>query len=195
MKLASKREYLNYYKNFVLCLPHILVFLFHKKRSFIQADIKRNLEELVVECKPISGLIYLFTFMPSFRNVFYYRIQPLDFFLKVLCWPMSTMVIRTNSIGAGFVVPNGFATAIGAKSIGSNCSISQQVTIGASNYGSPIIMNDVTIYAGAIIFGKITIGNNVVIGANATVFMDVPDNSTVLPGTSKIMRWKKRNPS
>ena len=194
MKLASKREYLNYYKNFVLCLPHIIVFLFHRKRSVIQADIIRNLEEIVVECRSISGLIYLFTFMPSFRNVFYYRIQPLDFILKIFCWPLSTLVIRTDFIGAGFVVPNGFATAIGAKSIGNNCSISQQVTIGASNYGSPTIMNDVTIYAGAIVFGNITIGNNVVIGANATVFTDVPDNSTVLPGTSKIMKWKKKTP-
>ena len=42
---------------------------------------------------------------------------------------------------------------------------------------------------GGGIFGKITIGNNVVIGANATVYKDVPDNSTVLPGSSKIMRW------
>ncbi len=57
--------------------------------------------------------------------------------------------------------------------------------------GFPTILDNVTIYAGAIVIGNITVGNNSVIGANATVFKNVPDNCTVLPGTSKIMQWRK----
>ncbi len=191
MKLHSKREYLIYYLNFVRCIPHILVFLFHKNRLIIQADMKKNFEELCIDYPQISGLIYLFAFMPSFRNVFYYRIKPLDFFLGILCPPLSTLKIRTDFIGEGLTIANGYATLIGAKSIGKNCTISQQVTIGATKYGNPTIKNNVTIYAGAIVIGKISIGENVTIGANATVYKDIPDNCTVLPGTSKIMRWNK----
>jgi serine O-acetyltransferase len=58
--------------------------------------------------------------------------------------------------------------------------ISQQVTIGASNGGSPTIGDNVYIGPGAKIFGKIRIGNNVRIGANCVVFCDVPDNSTIV---------------
>lgn len=43
-----------------------------------------------------------------------------------------------------------------------------------------------------MVIGNITIGNNVVIGANATVYFNVPDNCSVLPGTSKIFKWKAK---
>jgi serine O-acetyltransferase len=188
--MNSSRKSLVFILNFIRCIPHIIVYLLHKNRPVILVDIKRGLEEFRKEYGNISGLIYLFAFLPAFRNVFYYRVSPYDFFLKILCPPERTLAIITPQIGEGLVVSHGFSTAIGAKSIGKNCTILQQVTIGATKYGEPVIKDNVVIYAGAVIFGKITIGNNVVIGANATVFIDVPDNCTVLPGTSKIMRWK-----
>jgi serine O-acetyltransferase len=64
------------------------------------------------------------------------------------------------------------------------------VSVGYYN-GFPTIMDNVTIYAGAVVLGDITIGNNSVIGANATVFQDVPDNSTVIPAASRIMKWNR----
>jgi serine O-acetyltransferase len=101
--------------------------------------------------------------------------------------------VESKQIGEGMIIIHGFSTAIGAESIGKNCIIYQQVTIGATKDGFPTILDNVTIYAGAVIIGKITIGNNVVVGANATVFNDVPDNCTVLPGSSRVMKWRKRD--
>ena len=48
------------------------------------------------------------------------------------------------------------------------------------NNNLPIIGNNVTVYAGAIIVGGIHIGDNVTIGAGAVVVKDVPDNTTVV---------------
>ena len=67
--------------------------------------------------------------------------------------------------------------------IGENCSLSHDVTIGLSGEGSrrgaPTIGDNVYIAPGANISGKIHIGNNVKIGANAVVARDVPDNALV----------------
>jgi len=105
---------------------------------------------------------------------------------------MSTLTIATREIGEGLYIPHGFSTTIGATSIGKNCSINHNVTIGT--YGEkprPVILDNVIINAGAAIFGNITIGNNVIIGANATVNTNIPDNCTVFPPPSKIMKWAR----
>jgi serine O-acetyltransferase len=107
---------------------------------------------------------------------------------------MSTLYIDTKKIGEGLFIPHGFSSTIGAASIGKNCSINHNVTIGT--YGKrtrPIILDNVQINAGAVIFGNITIGNNVIIGANATVNTDIPDNCTVFPPPSRIMRWNEEH--
>lgn len=103
---------------------------------------------------------------------------------------MSTLIIATKKIGEGLFLPHGFSTAIGAKSIGRNCNINHNVTIGTyGNEQRPVIGDNVVINAGAVVFGNITIGNNVVIGSNATVNTNIPDNCTVFPPSSRIMKW------
>ncbi len=89
-------------------------------------------------------------------------------------------------IGEGLRVPhaNGIIISKYAK-IGKNCTIHQQVTIGANEHkiqykNAPIIGNNVYIGAGAKLIGNIVIGNNVKIGANAVVTKDVPDGYTVV---------------
>lgn len=71
----------------------------------------------------------------------------------------------------------------GASIIGECCTLFNGVTIGREfggrKKGTPIIGNNVIIFAGAKIIGNIKIGNNVVIGANSVVTKDVPDNSIV----------------
>ena len=57
-----------------------------------------------------------------------------------------SMYIETPEIGGGLFIQHGFATMIAAKSIGENCWINQQVTVGYK--GSkipPVIGNNVTI--------------------------------------------------
>jgi len=136
------------------------------------------------------SIIYLMMFHHQFRNLFYNRIGSNNVFLKILFPPMSSLTIATTKIGGGLFLPHGYSTAIGAASIGRNCSINNNVTIGT--YGKnrhPIILDNVTINAGAVIFGDITIGNNVIVGANAVVNTNIPDNCTVFPHPSKIMKW------
>lgn len=178
--------------NIIRCTPHIIVFNLHKNKHVICEDIKRGLKLLNQDYGMLSGLVYLLSFERAFRNLFYYRVQPFDIFLNIICPRLYALRIDACSIGPGLAISHGFASTIGAKSIGRNCTIFQQVTLGAAGrMGFPTILDNVTIFAGAVIIGNVTIGNNVVIGANATVYKNVPDNCTVLPGTSKIMQWRK----
>jgi serine O-acetyltransferase len=64
--------------------------------------------------------------------------------------------------------------------IGPNCLIFQQVTIGVTHSSSrpPTIGGHVDIGAGAKILGPVVIGDHVRIGANAVVTKDVPSNKT-----------------
>jgi serine O-acetyltransferase len=96
---------------------------------------------------------------------------------------MNTLYLSTKNIGPGFMIWHGFSTIIYADSIGKNCTIRQQITVGNEGNrggGIPIIGDNVEIGAGAIIIGNIKIGNNVMIGANAVVTKNVPDNCTVI---------------
>ena len=74
--------------------------------------------------------------------------------------------------------------------IGMNCTIFHQVTIGEGNNGAPTIGDNVLIGAGAKIIGGIHIGNNVKIGAGCVVYTDIPDDSTVVCGESRILLKK-----
>lgn len=74
--------------------------------------------------------------------------------------------------------------------IGENCKIWQNVTIGNKSFSSeefPIIGDNVTIYAGAVIIGRIEIGSNTTIGANSVVFHDVPEGSLVVGNPARII--------
>lgn len=91
------------------------------------------------------------------------------------------------------MIVHGFSTIILAKSIGSNCLIAQQVTIGmsfktADPKDCPTIEDNVAIMAGAILFGEITIGSGSTVGANAVVNKDVPKNCTVVGNPAYIVR-------
>lgn len=71
-------------------------------------------------------------------------------------------------------------------SVGKNCWIYQNVTIGEVNRKAPVIGDDCLIGAGAVIVGDIRIGNRVKIGAGAVVNMDVPDDCTVVSQAARI---------
>jgi serine O-acetyltransferase len=175
-------------------LPHMILFYTHKNRSIIQADIKRWLELMQKDISMPFGFIYLMVFYDQFRNLFYYRTESRNVLLNILFKKVSTLTIATGKIGEGLFLPHGFSTTIGAESIGRYCNINHNVTIGTFGGRSrPVILDNVVINAGAVIFGNITIGNNVVIGANATVNTNIPDNCTVFPAQSRIMKWKANN--
>lgn len=96
-------------------------------------------------------------------------------------------------IGEGFMLHHTDGIVIGLQVImGKNCEVFQNVTIGSNrkeNDGRfmPIIGDNVTIGAGAVVVGAIKIGNNVKIGANSYIDKDVPNNVTIagIPGEIK----------
>lgn len=81
--------------------------------------------------------------------------------------------------------------------IGKNCRIWQNVTIGAKDVDNcgksihyPTIGDNVLIYAGAVVIGPIKVGNNAIIGANAVVLSDVPENAIVAGIPAKVIKYR-----
>lgn len=133
---------------------------------------------------------------PEFRNLLIYRHSHRPLFR---CWvafwyrPMSTLFIQTAEIGGGLFIQHGFSTMISAKSIGENCWINQQVTIGYNGNGDPPVIGDnVMITCGAKVLGDIHIGNNVTVGANAVVIRDVESDVVVAGVPAKVVKYRKK---
>lgn len=137
-------------------------------------------------------LLQKFLDFPEFRSLFYYRISRESIFLKtfkIFYPPQAALFICTPDIGPGLYLEHSFATIISARSIGKNCHINQQVTIGHTEKGSPVVGDNVKIFAGAILFGDITIGDNAIIGAGTLVNKSVPPNCTVAGNPARITRF------
>ncbi len=176
--------------NILRLWPHLTFLKLHKNRQTMQLDIQRWLDEGDDKARSIAwGFLTLMSLKPEFRNLFYKRIGKASLLIQWLCPKMGTLYIAANQIGPGLFIQHGFATIIAAKSIGKNCWINQQVTIGYANATDcPTIMDNVTISAGAKIIGGVTLGNNVKVGANAVVVRSVPDNCTVVGVPARIVK-------
>lgn len=136
-----------------------------------------------------------------FRRVFYYRThiyaRAITQLSKLMYRPESSLELNAETIGGGISIYHGHSSVIYAKTIGKNFSVYQQVTIGRGKKidgnDIPIIGDNVTVYAGAIIVGGIKIGDNVVIGAGAVVTKNVPSFSTVVGAPIRILEGKQYN--
>ena len=111
-------------------------------------------------------------------NVVYHL---LHFTVRVL-WGIE--ISRHACIGPGLYIGHfGGITVSGDATIGSNCNLSQSITIGVGGSGdtcdAPVIGDNVYIAPGARVFGPIRIGHNVKIGANAVVYKDIPDGAVI----------------
>ena len=186
---------------FPLTVPHLICYRFAKNRRKIDADVERHENVVKKTDLKLLQVAYLLIFQKEFRNLFYYRIGRLNFFLRYLP-RLSTLYINVpdGKIGGGLVIQHGFSTIITAESIGKNCWINQQVTIGYNDsktygYGKPVIGDNVRISAGAKVVGPITIGNNSMVGCNAVVSKDLPENTVVVPSAMRIIRENGRKTS
>jgi serine O-acetyltransferase len=91
-------------------------------------------------------------------------------------------------IGGGLTLPHPNGVVIHPDAtIGPNCLIFQQVTLGAGDQGAPRIGGHVDIGAGAKILGGISIGDHAKIGANAVVLRDVPAYATAVGIPARII--------
>ncbi|WP_434794262.1 2,3,4,5-tetrahydropyridine-2,6-dicarboxylate N-acetyltransferase [Terrisporobacter petrolearius] len=99
------------------------------------------------------------------------------------------------SYGGKLNFPHPHNIVIGdSVSLGNNCTIYQNVTIGkkgnlqVNENAYPRIGDNVTICTGAVILGDIKIGDNVIIGANAVVTKDLPNNIVAAGVPARIIK-------
>jgi serine O-acetyltransferase len=92
-------------------------------------------------------------------------------------------------IGGGLLLPhpNGIVIHPDAT-IGPNCLIFQQVTLGVGDNGAPRIGGHVDIGTGAKILGGVSVGDHAKIGANAVVLEDVPPFATAVGIPARIIK-------
>jgi serine O-acetyltransferase len=152
-------------------------------REVIDKDVVRWQECKVRPERGLPALLLLLTDTThEFRNLYNFRLAKTGVLGVVISRsqamvfkPELSLFVRSDSIGPGLYIQHGFATAIAAESIGANCWVNQQVTIGKNSFGrAPRIEDDVVIATGAIVIGGITIGKAAHIGAGAVVTKDVP---------------------
>lgn len=91
-------------------------------------------------------------------------------------------------VGPGLKLLHGVGTVInGGAIIGTNVTVMQGVTIGATSHGTPIIEDDVVVCANATVLGGVRLGRGAVVGAGAVVVKDVPPQCNVVGNPSRIV--------
>jgi len=165
------------------------------------SELSRLKQDVVRQCEmnnksfSLWSIIQLWLKYDEFKILFHYRIRRTPF--KYLYFPFSKLGTSKNlylcadEIGGAFAPFHGYSTIIHAHSLGENCTVFQNVTIGYNNGDKPTIGNNVIIYAGAVVIGGIRIGDNVIVGANSVVTKDVPSNCVVAGNPAKIIKIKE----
>jgi len=162
---------------FLLLLPvWPLCFIgYRKNKEAIDADLNR------LGGEGYRFLIAILLQNTAFRNLFYYRIGKMGKLIGLfLRKHQSLHICSTSAIGKGLVIAHGDNTFINPQSIGENCYVNQNVTIGVVGDKKPTIGNNVRIATGAIVIGGITIGDNATIAAGAVVVKNVPANCLIV---------------
>lgn len=105
----------------------------------------------------------------------------------------------TCEIGGGLRVAHGFGLVIGGGTIiGKNCDVRQNTTFGGNfnktdseGHQKPILGDNVSVGAGAVLLGPVRVGSNSIIGANAVVTKDIPENVIAAGVPAKVIkeRW------
>ncbi|MDH5571309.1 MAG: hypothetical protein OEY89_06060, partial [Gammaproteobacteria bacterium] len=92
-------------------------------------------------------------------------------------------------IDEGLYLSNKGGILIGAKSLGKNCTIHENVTIGMDRNGKlPTLGDNVTIHRNSLIYGNIKIGDNAVIMEDTVLNRSIPPNIRVSGNPAKLVK-------
>jgi serine O-acetyltransferase len=175
-------------------------------REFLQlvaSDIERFAEHTGMKLS-FKKKVSIF-FMPSIQAIFTYRlgrylylhgwrfIPRILFTLNIIVW--STDIPPMTRIGRSLYMPHTVGVTIFGI-LGDRCTCYAQAAVGGGSGsetdigagpGLPVLGDGVLIGARAMIVGPVRIGSGSLIGANSFVTFDVPENSTVISPTAKII--------
>ena len=145
--------------------------------------------------------IYLIRKMQKInKKNFKYKNILIYYYKNQLIKKYGIFIHEDSHIGIGLKLPHPNGIIIGKNvTIGENCTIYQQVTIGSSRVGDyligdksqPTIGNDVTIFSGSKIIGAINIANSTIVGANAVITKSTEENGVYVGIPAKQLINKK----
>ena len=184
--------------NLIRTLPVYWCVLHSPHKALVEKDLQRWLAQDQKHFpSDLAALNHYLTHRPEFRNLLIHRLwNPsrtkrcrLHAFIARRLWkPMDTLYLNTRCIGGGLYIQHGFATIVAARSVGDNCWINQQVTIGYSGDEAPVLKDNVCVYCGAKVLGGITMAQGSAAAAGAVVLHDVPENTLVGGVPAKIIK-------
>ncbi|WP_204448195.1 serine O-acetyltransferase [Bacteroides caecigallinarum] len=182
-------KYFSQIYNYIIYFPFLIIL---KKRKYI--EIKEDLEfacRVMKYTKMSNKFIYLLKYHKEYRNLLYYKMNnKYSKVLSLIYKPESTFYIWADKYGKNIMLWHPFSTIINCNSIGNNCVIRNNTTIGVNKnkYDRPTIGNNVNIGANVCIIGGIKIGDNVKIGAGSVVVKDVPSNVVIAGNPAHIIK-------
>lgn len=174
--------------NILRFFPHLILSTMSKNKNLILEDIKAYKKEYKMLGSNLYVLLHLLYFNKSFRSLFYHRIGKFKWTIQFLAPGMQHLTLTKIPIGSGLLLFHAYGTILNASSIGRNCRIVHNVTLGDKKGQKPTILDNVEILTNAVITGGITIGNNCVIGPGAVVFKSIPDNCVVVGNPAFILK-------
>lgn len=203
MRMLSIIKKIGFYLNYLRTIPVYLSYRASAQRGKIKMDLDRWRDVTSDRCEPeksdLKLMNRLLVSQIPFRNLIQMRLKTpphtlksaVHYLIAKILWSKDpTLSIATYNIGGGLFIQHGFATVIDAESIGENCWINQQVTIGYSGSEHPTIGNNCRIHCGAKVLGGITMNDGSIAGANAVVVKDVPPNVVVGGVPAKIIKYR-----
>ena len=187
--------------SFHFMLYSLLLFFIKRSQQWqmFNEDIDRWCGQLQTgKRKRYSQMVYLLSFYPPFRNIYYLRCPNFPRSLKFLCPEDKGLKLASHNqdnyiSGGALFFEHSLGTIIRAKKVGYGCIFRQNTTIGTKAttkpLDAPIINEHVDFGANVVCIGNITIGAHAVIGAGTVVVKDVPDYAIVVGNPARIIGY------